>query len=79
MRARFQGLPVARPELVRHAGTILPHERPLDRVWGTENPRDSRYLKVFLNLLRRKLGDDAERPRHIQTVQGIGYRFLHPA
>ena len=65
-------------ELVRHAGTTLPHQRLLDRVWGTEYPRDIRYLKVFVNRLRRKLGDDAERPRYIQTVWGIGYRFLRP-
>ncbi len=65
-------------ELVRHAGTTLPHQRLLDRVWGTEYPRDIRYLKVFVSRLRRKLGDDAERPRYIQTVWGIGYRFLRP-
>ena len=65
-------------ELVRHAGTTLPHQRLLDRVWGTEYPRDIRYLKVFVNRLRRKLGDDAEQPRYIQTVWGIGYRFLRP-
>ena len=63
-------------ELVRHAGSTLPHERLLDRVWGGGHRRDIGYLKVFVNRLRQKLGDDAERPYYIQTVRGIGYRFL---
>jgi DNA-binding response OmpR family regulator len=65
-------------ELVRHAGTTLAHQRLLDRVWGADYPRDIRYLKVFINRLREKLGDDAAHPRYIQTVWGIGYRFLAP-
>jgi DNA-binding response OmpR family regulator len=65
-------------ELVRHAGATLPHQRLLDRVWGADYPRDLRYLKVFVNRLRAKLGDDATHPRYIQTVWGIGYRFLAP-
>jgi two-component system, OmpR family, KDP operon response regulator KdpE len=65
-------------ELVRHAGTTLPHERLLDRVWGGERPHDAGHLKVFVNRLRKKLGDDAAHPRYIQTVWGIGYRFLRP-
>jgi DNA-binding response OmpR family regulator len=65
-------------ELVRHAGATLPHQRLLDCVWGADYPRDLRYLKVFVNRLRTKLGDDAAHPRYIQTVWGIGYRFLAP-
>lgn len=63
-------------ELVRHAGTVLPHEFLLDRVWGPEYTRDSHYLKVFIRRLRRKLGDDAEHPRYIETSWGTGYRFM---
>jgi two-component system, OmpR family, KDP operon response regulator KdpE len=37
-----------------------------------------RYLKEFVGRLRRKLGDDAAQPRYIQTIWGIGYRFLLP-
>jgi len=63
-------------ELVRHAGTVLPHRHLLERVWGPRYVGDAHYLKVFVRRLRRKLGDDAERPRYIQTEWGIGYRFL---
>jgi len=65
-------------ELVRHAGTTLSHQRLLDRVWGADYPRDVRYLKVFVNRLRAKLGDDAAHPRYLQTVWGVGYRFISP-
>jgi DNA-binding response OmpR family regulator len=63
-------------ELVRHAGTVLPHRHLLERVWGPEYLGDAHYLKVFVRRLRRKLGDDAEHPCYIQTEWGIGYRFL---
>jgi two-component system, OmpR family, KDP operon response regulator KdpE len=63
-------------ELVRHAGTVMPHHLLLERVWGPEYTNDVHYLKVFVSRLRQKLGDDADRPRYIQTQWGIGYRFV---
>jgi len=63
-------------ELTRHAGTTLPHHLLLERVWGSEWAGDPNYLKVFVRRLRQKLGDDAERPRWIQTEWGVGYRFV---
>jgi len=63
-------------ELVRHAGTVLPHELLLEQVWGPGYTRDAHYLKVFVRRLRRKLGDNAEQPRYIETAWGVGYRFI---
>jgi len=65
-------------ELVRHAGTTLPHQLLLERVWGPEYVNDIHYIKVFIRRLRQKLHDDADKPRYIQTVWGIGYRFVPP-
>jgi DNA-binding response OmpR family regulator len=62
--------------LAQHAGTILPHQLLLERVWGPEYMRDTHYLKVFVRRLRQKLSDEPEYPRYIQTEWGIGYRFL---
>jgi DNA-binding response OmpR family regulator len=62
--------------LAQHAGTILPHQLLLERVWGPEYMRDTHYLKVFVRRLRQKLGDNPDQPRYIQTEWGIGYRFL---
>jgi DNA-binding response OmpR family regulator len=66
-------------ELARHAGTVLPHSYLIEHVWGPEYAGEDHYLKVFIRRLRRKLGDDADRPRYIQTEWGVGYRFIpHP-
>ena len=62
-------------ELARNAGTVLPHQVLLERVWGPEYINEVHYLKVFVRRLRRKLGDDADQPQYIQTEWGIGYRF----
>ena len=65
-------------ELVRHVGAIVPHTRLLERVWGEAYVDEIHYLKVFIGRLRRKLGDEAEHPRYIETHWGIGYRFVEP-
>jgi DNA-binding response OmpR family regulator len=65
-------------ELVRHAGTVLPHQLLLERVWGSEYVSDTHYLKVIVQRLRHKLGDPADHPIYIQTVWGMGYRFTPP-
>jgi two-component system, OmpR family, KDP operon response regulator KdpE len=64
--------------LVRHAGQVMPHQTILEHVWGDAYRNDVHYLKVFVRRLRQKLGDDAARPRYIQTEWGIGYRFVAP-
>jgi DNA-binding response OmpR family regulator len=44
------------------------------------NGRDARANTVARHVatLRRKLGDDAQRPRYIETVHGLGYRLVTP-
>ncbi len=63
-------------ELARNAGRVLTHQALLERVWGPEYVGEDHYLKVFVRRLRRKLADDADHPRFIQTEWGIGYRFV---
>jgi DNA-binding response OmpR family regulator len=65
-------------ELMRHAGRVLSHEFLLKQVWGSEYVGDTHYLKVFIRRLRQKLDDTMEHPRYIQTVWGMGYRFVAP-
>ncbi len=61
-------------EMARHAGTVLSHDTLLRRVWGPEYVGEDRYVKVFVNKLRQKLGDDPKEPRYIQTEWGVGYK-----
>ncbi|HUH15463.1 MAG TPA: response regulator transcription factor [Gaiellaceae bacterium] len=46
----------------------------LDRVWGPWFG-DEHVVDVHVAKLRRKLGDDARRPRYVLTVRGVGYRM----
>jgi two-component system KDP operon response regulator KdpE len=61
--------------LVRNAGRVLRHETLLAKVWGREYVDEVDYLRVYIRRLRRKLEPDPERPRHIVTERGLGYRF----
>ena len=46
-----------------------------DLIWGNTNVDDSAIV-VYINRLRNKIEDDPSRPEHIQTVRGLGYRFV---
>jgi two-component system KDP operon response regulator KdpE len=61
--------------LVRNAGRVLRHETLLAKVWGREYVEELDYLRVYIRRLRRKLEDNPERPAHILTERGLGYRF----
>jgi len=59
--------------LVMNAGKVLTHKYILDEIWGSEG--DIQYLRIYIRALRQKLEDEPERPKHILTEQGVGYRL----
>ena len=61
--------------LVTNPGKLLTHRWLLQRVWGAAYTNESHYLRVFVQQLRRKLGDDARHHRWIVTEPGLGYRW----
>ncbi|HWC01528.1 MAG TPA: response regulator transcription factor [Methylomirabilota bacterium] len=61
--------------LVEHRGEILTRERLLDEVWGYERFPTTRTVDTHVLRLRQKFERDPERPAHILTVHGQGYRF----
>ena len=63
-------------ELATHAGEVLTHRALLHAVWGAEYGEEREYVRVFVNRLRQKLGDDPVSPRFIKTEAGVGYRFI---
>jgi PAS domain S-box-containing protein len=65
-------------ELATNAGRLLTHDQLLKLVWGSEYEGQTGLLRSFVNLLRRKLGDDATHPRFIFTERGVGYRMPRP-
>jgi len=60
--------------LAQDPGIVFNRQRLLDRVWGMDYVGDEHVVDVHLGNLRRKLGEDAARPRFIETVRGAGYR-----
>lgn len=62
-------------ELAVHAPRVLTHGALLQRVWGPERVGDAWLVRDVVKRLRRKLGDDAETPRHILTEPRVGYRL----
>ena len=66
-------------ELARGSGRVLEHRTLLGRVWGPEYRDEVHYLKVYVGRLRNKIESDPQRPRYIQTIRGVGYRFLAPS
>jgi DNA-binding response OmpR family regulator len=54
---------------------VFTRDQLLERVWGPTWFGDDHVVDVHLSKLRQKLGDDAQSPRYIRTVRGIGYRF----
>jgi two-component system KDP operon response regulator KdpE len=59
--------------LVAHAGKVLTHRYLLNEVWGGET--DVQYLRIYIRQLRQKIEANPERPEHIITETGVGYRL----
>ena len=62
-------------ELARHAGRVLTREQMIDRVWGANFYGNERVVDVYVGQVRRKL-EEATGRRLIQTVRGVGYKFV---
>jgi two-component system alkaline phosphatase synthesis response regulator PhoP len=63
--------------LTEHPGKVLSRNELLEGVWGYESETTTRTVDVHISWLRQKLLEK-ERPRHIITVRGRGYKFLCP-
>jgi two-component system alkaline phosphatase synthesis response regulator PhoP len=65
--------------LMRRPNRVMTRDELIDALHGADDPGIfDRTIDVHLGRLRRKLGDDASRPRFIGTVRTVGYRFVAP-
>jgi len=62
--------------MLTHPDEVLTRDRLLDTVWGWDYPASTRTVDTRIAELRRVLGDDASNPTYIETVSGVGYRFV---
>ncbi len=62
--------------LANNPRLVFSRNQLMDRVWGYEAAFDTGTVTVHVRRLREKIEDDPSRPRHVQTVWGVGYRFV---
>lgn len=62
--------------LMAHPQQALPVQTIVRRVWGGFPPNDRNVLRIFVNRLRRKLGEENGNWQYIETIRGTGYRFI---
>jgi DNA-binding response OmpR family regulator len=60
----------------QHPGIVHSRNALLRRVWGYDYPMDTRTIDVHVRWLRQKIEADPSQPRRIETVRGVGYRFV---
>jgi two-component system response regulator RegX3 len=61
--------------LMRNVNRVLPRHLIIERVWGANYFGDTKTLDVHVKRLRTKIEPDSERPTHLVTVRGLGYKF----
>ena len=60
--------------LLSARGRVLSRDQLIDELHGLDGVVLDRTIDAHVRRLRRKLGDDAEAPRYVATVRGVGYR-----
>ena len=62
--------------LAHNPGRAISRSEILDKVWHLHEDTDTRAIDNFIVRLRRYLEEDPAHPVHLQTVRGVGYRFV---
>jgi two-component system, OmpR family, KDP operon response regulator KdpE len=61
--------------LAKNEGRVLTHQYILKEIWGSGYIEQTQYLRVFIAQLRKKIEDNPDSPKLLNTESGIGYRF----
>lgn len=60
----------------KNEGRVLTHQYILREIWGIGAQTETQYLRVFVGSLRKKIESNPNKPQHIFTESGVGYRFM---
>ncbi|MFN2226226.1 MAG: response regulator transcription factor [Anaerolineae bacterium] len=63
---------------MRNPGKVLSRQELMRKIWETDYVEDTRTLSVHICWLRQKVEEEANAPRLLRTVRGVGYRFDVP-
>ncbi len=61
---------------LQNPGQIFTKDMIYEKIWGTSVAVDDNAIMVYVNRLRGKIEADRQKPVHIVTVRGLGYRFM---
>ncbi|MDD5287370.1 MAG: response regulator transcription factor [Desulfuromonadaceae bacterium] len=62
--------------MMRRPREVVSQEEIIEHVWDNQTDTFSKSVRVYVTSLRKKLGDDPESPRYIETLRGQGYRLI---
>lgn len=62
--------------LAAQPGRVFSRRQLIEAIWGWDYFGDERVVDVHVRKLRKALGDDANEPRIVGTVRGVGYKFI---
>ncbi len=62
--------------LASHPSRVFSRDQLMEGVWGYSTVLDTGTVTVHIRRLREKIEQDASRPRRLETVWGVGYRFV---
>lgn len=65
--------------LARHAGQVVTKRDLLTHVWRMPYGGADKTVDVHVSWLRRKLGENAQHPRYLHTIRGVGIKLTAPA
>ncbi len=60
----------------KHPQQVFTRDMIYEHVWGNTVAIDDNAIMVYINRLRSKIEDDRQKPQHILTIRGLGYRFV---
>lgn len=61
--------------LMAYGGQVVRREHLLSQIWN-DNDSSSNIVDVYMRRLRKKLEADADKPQHIISIRGVGYKFI---
>ncbi len=60
---------------IQHSGEVVSREMLLDNIWGYETYPTTRTVDNYILNIRKAIEDDPSKPKHIQTIHTVGYKF----
>lgn len=60
---------------LENAGKTLRKDYLFQQIWGMDSESENQTLTVHIKMLRSKIEEDSRKPKRIQTVWGVGYRY----